>query len=41
MIELFDETVPKTAANFRELCSGEHTRDGQRVGYQGSTFHRV
>ncbi|ERS96474.1 peptidylprolyl isomerase [Sporothrix schenckii 1099-18] len=34
--ELFDKVVPKTAQNFRELC----TRP-QGQGYVGSPFHRI
>ncbi|KAJ1757888.1 hypothetical protein LPJ77_000447 [Coemansia sp. RSA 2523] len=40
-MELFADIVPKTAENFRQLCTGEHRIDGVPQGYKNSVFHRI
>lgn len=36
VFELFDNVVPKTAQNFRQLCIGS-----KGYGYKGCPFHRI
>lgn len=42
-IELFADVVPKTAENFRALCTGEKGmgKSGKPLSYEGSAFHRI
>eukprot|EP01090_Pellita_catalonica_P012370 TRINITY_DN2665_c0_g1_i1.p2 TRINITY_DN2665_c0_g1~~TRINITY_DN2665_c0_g1_i1.p2 ORF type:complete len:225 (-),score=33.08 TRINITY_DN2665_c0_g1_i1:1422-2057(-) len=39
--ELYKGTVPKTAENFRALCTGEVNLSGRKLHYKNSRFHRV
>ena len=42
-IELFSKKVPKTAENFRALCTGEkgEGKKGKPLHFKGSIFHKV
>ncbi|EPY39178.1 peptidyl-prolyl cis-trans isomerase A (cyclophilin A) [Angomonas deanei] len=42
-MELFKDVVPKTAENFRALCTGEKGtgRSGKALHFKGSKFHRI
>ena len=43
VFELFADVVPKTAENFRALCTGEKGtgKSGKPLHYKGSGFHRI
>ncbi|TEB16321.1 hypothetical protein C9890_0575, partial [Perkinsus sp. BL_2016] len=43
VFELFSDSVPRTAENFRALCTGEAGRGrfGKPLAFAGSPFHRV
>jgi len=40
-MELFSDIVPKSAENFRQLCTGEYRVNSRPQGYKNATFHRV
>ncbi|KAJ0079737.1 hypothetical protein Patl1_23199 [Pistacia atlantica] len=43
VMELYKDVTPKTAENFRALCTGEKGIgvSGKPLHYKGSTFHRI
>ena len=43
VLELFKDVVPKTAENFRALCTGEKGTglSGKPLHYKGSVFHKA
>ncbi|KXZ45670.1 hypothetical protein GPECTOR_52g68 [Gonium pectorale] len=43
VMELYADVVPKTADNFKKLCTGEAGvgKSGKPLHFKGSTFHRV
>lgn len=45
VFELYADSAPKTAENFRALCTGEIQTPGEvtgkRLHYKGTIFHRV
>lgn len=41
VMQLYKDITPKTAENFRQLCTGEASTDEQKLHFKGCTFHRV
>jgi len=40
-IELFADVAPRTAENFRQMCTGEFLVNGKPTGYKNCIFHRI
>jgi len=41
VFELFADVVPKTAENFRSLCTGEYFEKNPKLNFKNSIFHRI
>ena len=41
VMELYADVVPRTAENFRVLCTGEKKKERKCLHYKGTTFHRI
>jgi peptidylprolyl isomerase len=41
VMQLYKDVTPKTAENFRQLCTGEASTDDKSLHYKGCAFHRV
>ena len=41
VFELYKSIVPKTAENFRALCTGESSTSSKKLHFKGSGFHRI
>ena len=41
VFELFADVVPRTAENFRCLCTGEKSTPSKKLSYKGCVFHRI
>lgn len=41
VIGLYGRECPKTVANFKTICKGDHSNNNSRLTYAGSKFHRI
>eukprot|EP00523_Entomoneis_sp_CCMP467_P001883 CAMPEP_0168747242 /NCGR_PEP_ID=MMETSP0724-20121128/15560_1 /TAXON_ID=265536 /ORGANISM="Amphiprora sp., Strain CCMP467" /LENGTH=486 /DNA_ID=CAMNT_0008795035 /DNA_START=10 /DNA_END=1470 /DNA_ORIENTATION=- len=41
VMQIYKDVTPKTAENFRALCTGEKSTDDQLLHYKGCGFHRI
>jgi peptidyl-prolyl isomerase H (cyclophilin H) len=41
ILELFADVTPKTAENFRQLCTGEYKPNGIPMGYKGTSTRKT